>query len=405
MQIRNGKFLLFIVLFLGMGMVQSMMAMPNFARKYNMTCTGCHNGIPRLNEFGFKFRAAGFRTPDEIGKAETSNNIGDYIAARSQARLDWKQTQQPSGAITTNSKQLTFAEITFYPITGAFAKNYSSLVEMSFLPDESAEIENAYVRYNSGDEQGFFSVRAGIMHPFEGYGASDRPLSLSRPLLQGTTAASSVFTPWGFDQVGVEAGYDFANTSVRGAVFNGLTSSAEPAQGGKLTKNPNGPSYNDKDIQLFATHRLTDDGGGISGYLYAGWLDQNANLQNSFQRYAIYASYPVDKALFLGGFQSGKDKFYDAAGNAAGNDVTSSGLFGEADYNASEPLWVGVRYDQFDPSTDVSDNELSAVTAFANYAFFNGLQFIGEYQYKDTKAGSAGSKKDNALQLRMIFIY
>ncbi len=34
-----------------------------------------------------------------------------------------------------------------------------------------------------------------------------------------------------------------------------------------------------------------------------------------------------------------------------------------------------------------------------------GLQFIGQYQYKDSKKGAAGSQKDNALQLRMIFIY
>ena len=396
--------LIVLVILFSFGLNQQSTAMPNFARKYNMSCSGCHNGIPRLNENGFKFRAAGFRMPDEIGKGETSTNVGDYIAARTQVRADWKQTEAPSGAVTTNTKQLTFHEFTFYPITGAFAKSYSSLVELSFLSDESAEVENAYVRYDNGDEKSFFSLRAGVFHPFEGYGASDRPLTLSRPLIQTAKAATSVFTPWNFDEVGVEVGYDVENTSIRGTAFNGLTSSAEPAQGGGLTKTPGSPSYNNKDFQVFATQRLTDNGGGLSGYFYAGWLDQSATRQNAFQRYAVYASYPVEKALFLGGLQAGKDQFTDTV-KATIPDVSNTGFFGEADYNVSEPLWLGVRYDRFDPSTDVNDNEVQAVTGFANYSLDNGLQFIGEYQYKNSKKGASGSQKDNALQLRMIFIY
>lgn len=389
-----------LILALCVGALQTSFAMPNFARKYNMSCSGCHNGVPRLNEFGFKFRAAGFRTPDEIGNAETSTNISDYIAARTQVRADWNQTESPSGAITRNSKQLTFYELTFYPITGAFAKNYSSLVELTFLPDETAEIENGYVRYDNGDDKSFFSVRAGVMHPFEGYGASDRPLSLSRPIFQTSKAASSVFKPWGYDEVGLELGYDIGNTSLRGTVFNGINATGAPAQGGGLTKS-SGMSYNNKDIQLFATQRLTDNGGGVSGYLYTGWVDPSPTVQNMFQRYALYASYPVEKAFLLAGFQSGRDKF---CGSGAA-DVNSSGFFGEADYNPSEPLWLGVRYDGFDPSTDVDDNQIQAVTTFANYSLDSGLQFISEYQFKDSKQGSVGSQKDHSLQLRMIFIY
>ena len=135
-------FFVFLLPVLLTGVREQSSAMPNFARRYNMSCSGCHNGVPRLNEFGFKFRAAGFRTPEEIGKAESSGNIGDYIAARTQARADWNQTEAPNGAVTLNSKQLTFVEFTVYPISGGFAKNFASLVELSFLPEEAAEVEN-----------------------------------------------------------------------------------------------------------------------------------------------------------------------------------------------------------------------------------------------------------------------
>ncbi|MBI1806977.1 MAG: hypothetical protein HYR76_08000 [Ignavibacteria bacterium] len=413
------------IMLIGAALFQSAIALPAFARKYNMSCSACHAGVPRLNEVGFKFRAAGFRMPDEIGKAETSSNIGDYIAARTQSRLDWKQTEAPNGAITANSKQLTFAEFSFYPITGGFAKNFASLVELTIAPEEFTEVENAYLRYDNGNENGFFSIRGGIFHPFEGYGASDRPLSNSRPLFQRNASndnQSTYFTPWGFDEAGVEIGYDFGNTSLRGTLFNGNTTFEEegkliaaPAQSlsGNLSKQSGAPSFNSKDIQLLVVHRLTDDGGGISGYFYNGYIDlptdptnlSSAFFQNNFQRYALYASYPIEKALLLGGYQYGQDKKYNPTSTAADQSFNSQGFFGEADYNVSEPLWLGLRYDNFDPSTNKDENQLQAVTAFANYSFDNGLQFIGEYQYKDTKKSAVGSQKDNAVQMRMIFIY
>ena len=49
-------------------------AMPLFARKYGVPCSTCHTTIPRLNETGYKFRAAGFRLLEEIGKSEDKPN-------------------------------------------------------------------------------------------------------------------------------------------------------------------------------------------------------------------------------------------------------------------------------------------------------------------------------------------
>ncbi|HEX9129645.1 MAG TPA: hypothetical protein VF850_10815, partial [Gemmatimonadaceae bacterium] len=42
---------------------------PAFARRLNVSCNYCHTTIPRLNATGYKFRAAGFRMPEDIGKA------------------------------------------------------------------------------------------------------------------------------------------------------------------------------------------------------------------------------------------------------------------------------------------------------------------------------------------------
>src|SRR5438132_1630849 len=38
-------------------------AIPVFAHRYGFTCQQCHSTVPQLNEFGERFRAAGFRLP------------------------------------------------------------------------------------------------------------------------------------------------------------------------------------------------------------------------------------------------------------------------------------------------------------------------------------------------------
>src|SRR2546423_6711950 len=78
-------------------------AMPNFARKLGVPCETCHTTIPRLNETGYKFRAAGFRLPEMIGKLDVKNfELGDYFSARIQARYNTQITNQPNGAAVAN---------------------------------------------------------------------------------------------------------------------------------------------------------------------------------------------------------------------------------------------------------------------------------------------------------------
>src|SRR6266571_648409 len=78
-------------------------AMPNFSRKLGVACSTCHTTIPRLNQTGYKFRAAGFRLPEEIGIAdERKFDLGDYFAARGQARYDAQVTNQPNRAPVAN---------------------------------------------------------------------------------------------------------------------------------------------------------------------------------------------------------------------------------------------------------------------------------------------------------------
>ena len=75
---------LLVVMFLGVaGVFSNAHAMPNFSRKLGVGCATCHTAIPALNRTGYKFRAAGFRMPADIGKEEEKKfDLGDSFAAR-----------------------------------------------------------------------------------------------------------------------------------------------------------------------------------------------------------------------------------------------------------------------------------------------------------------------------------
>lgn len=402
----------------------SVEAMPNFARQYGISCSSCHSVIPRLNEAGYEFRRAGFRMPDEIGKPrdveknrETASFIGaNYFDARIQANASYLRRDHATDtgdytAIGDNkytNSQIELLEFTLYPLTGAFLKNWSTLTEISGSTDE-IEVENAYVRYDVGNETNFYEFRGGVFHPFEGYGASDRPIGLSRPLIQTTATTNAVgdangWTPWGFDESGVEGGFNLHKSSLSLAVFNGLIENADdPAQGGKLKKAAGSPTQNKKDLQLFFNQFFGKSEMAVSAYYYNGRISLGpATLyQNDFDRWAVYVTVPIKKLLLLGAYSQGSDK--EVVTNLK---TDNKGWFFEADGYLSEKLGLGARYDQFDPSDVIDANSVKAITAFVNSPLQNGLQFIAELKNKKTEHGPGNpDQTDNSLNIRAIYIW
>ena len=393
----------------------STQAMPMFARKYSLPCSSCHTSPPRLNEAGYAFRAAGFRMPGEIGTVtQEPFDIFDYISARIQLRAD--ESRSKLGSQTNSQHQFLVQALEFYPFTGSWGKYFSSNVKITFAPvgTPSVAIENLYAKVNAGNEKRFVAGRVGIFHPYDGYGASDNPATISRPFFQTTPAnfdQSTFFRTWGFDEAGAEVGLDYHRTSIRFALLNGLVLSKEDgkfvataAQGGPLTKPSAGPTHDRPDFQVFVNQILHPDGGGVSFHYYHGNLALPASgtgsfFRNYYDRFAIYGSYPVIKRLHLfTGYQRGRDR------RAAGGTFSSAGAFAEASVSINDLTEAGVRCDWFDPALSKHDNSQSGLTAYVNAWFYSQLRIVGEYQHKSTRLQPATTQKDDAIQVRIIYI-
>src|ERR1051325_2582957 len=204
-------------------------ALPMFARKLGVGCATCHTSPPRLNETGYRFRAAGYRMPEEIGKGDGKPfKLFDYHGVPIQARDG--ATKARTGPDPPHNNEINLFATEFYLFTGSWGKNLSSNLKVTYYPEESYDTEEhvrveGNLKYTVGNEKRFFEVRAGVPHPMEGFGASDTLIANTRPYIQEHPAnfnQSTFFTPWNFHQAGTTFGYYQGRTAVRALILEGI---------------------------------------------------------------------------------------------------------------------------------------------------------------------------------------
>lgn len=353
-------------------------AMPMFARKYKLNCDSCHAApsLPRLTPLGYKFRRAGFRMPDQIGEEELADfDLGNYFSGRlrSDFAARWRSGAQELEGEDRNYSTFSMPDLTLYPLTGSFQKHWATLAEIGLAPDETPEIENAYVRGVWGAERFWFEARSGIFHPIEGFGASDRPLGVSYPLFQTQGAQrtqDTLFRMTGLDRVGAEAGLQWWNTSLTVQVVNGLKTVAREGEIAATGITP--LTDNRKDLMVFV-NQILGDRSGVSLYWAHGItrppIDEAAFIagtsedtwSNLYDRLAGFGSFGVGPMTFLGGASLGFDQSRDPATGAKSR-FRSGGAFVEVDGSLSSGATAFVRLDYFDPSFATSRNDQRAIT-------------------------------------------
>lgn len=403
-------------------------ATPNFARKYQKNCGMCHTMVPQLNRTGYEFRLAGYRLPDEIGKEEKDSdfNLGDMTAARLEASYTYaKHTDVAGASASTANSELAFEGASLFPLSGSWGKNFGSFVELTMSPNDVFEIEMAFVRAVYGDDKGWFQTRLGIMHPWEGFGASDEPISISLPLFQTQTATGSPFVLMDTNEMAWEVGYYFlpVGTNVSARIGNGIIWSddgsgmAEPAQGGNLSKEASLPAHGAKSYSAVIQQFITKDSGVTLHYyrtrvpspnpfasppLSCSTTTPAGCTTDTIERLDAYANFYVVPKLVnvLAGYVRGNDKIEDASVDPSLAAVgKSNGYFGEVDYFPIEHrLGAGVRYDAFDPSDKATRDRLNEFAVFGNYAVYKGLQILGEYKLVDTQQ-PVGTNRDHQFEV------
>lgn len=396
-------------------------ALPNFARKYNFECAMCHKeGVfPRLNDIGYKFRRAGYRLPEEIGKPQTKKfAFGDYFSAAAQDSFHVTSEGDSTTGDRNNNAAFEPGEFGFFPLTGSLGKYWGTRGELTVTTDGEIEVENSQVRFVYGNDHNFLMVRGGVFHPLEGYFGSDDPLGLNFPLFMMTSAnrnQDDLFTIEDFNFLGLTAGYTYKNSNISVTLTNSIRPdiSDDELDGSRLVFEGNSPA----DVQVNFTQLLGTKGSGITFYYNTGntrlpqdpqgFIDgtNDALFSDRFQRWALFGSYfPLERLGLLTGASIGRDKYFDPGIGAVAGSFTSWGVFGEVDYYPLTGLGLGGRYDYFDPAVDFQNN-IQAASFFVNYVPVRFLQVILDYQYQRQQMEPSGFSDSHNLITQLMFIY
>ena len=140
--------------------LEQALAMPVFARKYDMSCAACHSAFPRLNEFGEQFAAQNMRLSN-WKDAATSNNGDERLALPDSVPLALRAqgfAQLRDDAEGTDSNEET------YNNTGDFQSPYLIKLLTSAPLSEHITFYGYGIMAEKGDNGGFLVEDAWFSH-------------------------------------------------------------------------------------------------------------------------------------------------------------------------------------------------------------------------------------------------
>ncbi len=320
-------------------------AIPAWARKYNMPCSGCHYPAPpKLNAIGIRFRWAGYRMPNEMGQDVAVDQVSNYIAA--QGQVVYGASRTGSDPVTT-ALDASDAKLWYM---GPFGKHYRGWFEFERMPDATmglgAEVggvwgkEASYGGFNVG--QGHFLFETGIAGFDRNVALTDVPLPL-----EGPTTAGVPFV-FGDDRIGAEAFYVAGNNRVSVQVL-------EPVAGLSAGVNRR------KDYVVTDQLLLDPNGGGLQfTALYGSVLGVDSSApgtHSTYWRVGASASHYFGDLEVLGGIVLAQDNSLPVGGTSP---FTSSSVKGLGYWVSGEyafprnPLAVYGRFESLDPNTAAS---------------------------------------------------
>ena len=388
-------------------------AMPMFARKYKIECAMCHAAVPRLNYTGFKFKSAGYRMPWEVGKEQNENalrfeNSNAFIAilnAPYQVQLN-----HPDGT-TSSSFQFNAQEVDIHPLTGSWGKWWGSGFEVDALPDGTVSVNQGFLSFTDGTDNSFWSVQGGLFPNFLSYGALDRPLAISTPLVLSATANNpaldTLFSWAGPRAAGLTGSYWIGDTYLSASVRNRLVANSNALDAlGSSTGNFG-------DFLFSATHFFDRGGSGsaVSLAYYKGLSEIPMTLGgselygNSFNHLLLSANYYLtDRWNITAGAGWGQDQLYDTGTGNVDQNLYHAGTFVGLEYFWNPQLASGIRYDQFTSDLNTPDTGTLAGTLYLSYRPIDQVILSGEYQYLHNEAATPSAGVDESVLTAQVLL-
>ena len=375
----------------------SVHAIPPWARKYSMSCAGCHQPVvPRLNATGLTFKWAGYRMPNELGDKMEVKKIEEYLAARAIVRYNFEKTQRANADV--NALDVPSASLF---AAGPVGKYYGAFIEFERTSDSRVDLI-AQLSAVWGKENGFGGVRVGMGHLIVGGAVAgfDRPTGILSPLaLERPLTSSGIPFSFAGDLAGAEAYYVAGSrnrTSIQ--VVNGAP---------QITRGDSPRSARPTTDFVLSNQLIWDAAGsGLSMVAYFGAItgldSSNANGSSRYVRLAASANKFIGPFEIVGGYAYSRDSnvpFGDASGVATSSPSGNAYWFTGQYTVPVSSLTVFGRFESLDPNRAIADDAIRRVV-FGGVLPLNAPAYVRlALEYFRELPQLSGSARRNGLAL------
>jgi hypothetical protein len=401
--------------------IRPALAIPAWTRKYNVDCGSCHVAGFKLSRMGQDF----LRSGHQMAGWEESKSIDGHVSVAQKSRFNWAKTQV-DGETKPGSKTNSFEQhaLSLY-MGGPLEKNWAYFAELYWHENSGAtsgssdlndygrsKLADAYLQYfhRTADDV-YTSARFGQFSPLllhlHGVGAR---LSQDRPyVINSGTIGDNPYK--GFvRQYGLELSQYYRGFNVAAAVMNGT--------GAKLFNRVDNDLK--KDVYATADYTFDDQGSilGVYGYMghyplrtdnavkYAGYDD--------FNQLGVLGNFTRKEGALVGALFTGNNEYSLTNEVAAPADTAdtkieqkSLGYYAELQiYGLHANVQPFIRYDFWDPDTDVDDNEVSGPLFGINWRALDWGRLVVHYQILKTEKGnSALDETRHSVTFEANFMY
>jgi hypothetical protein len=387
-------------------------AIPVFARKYGVSCTMCHSNIPRLNDWGVRYRQNGYRLPGRENDEKTVLESPPPLAMRTSGGYAYESFSNVPGAEKTSHFQMNGLDILSAGLLGSnmgyFAVYTPEIAPSRHVEGQTGNLEMASVVFSHIGSP-WLNVRAGRFEPAYVAFSVKRQLSLAPYEIYDYGAPGSVVlseTQTGIELTGNGPGFGsgFRFGYAAGCVNGSETNKSEdvPADFYARATCVIGPGEGQT-----AGQRI-----GVTGYfgqarpdltLYPPETSDTFDAREQFIRVGVDASLNFKMANLAIQYLFGKDD-KRLWGFGEDTDLDFSGGFAELSLMPRVDFVAFGRFDMVSAPSALGE-DLTRITGGARYYFVNNLALHLEYSRAmlDAKTGDDPSQDSVAARLDFAF--
>jgi hypothetical protein len=381
------------------GLAATASAVPVFARKYGFSCTMCHSNAPRLNDFGTRYRANGYRLPGRENDEKTVLESPAPIAFRTAVGYTYEKFSNVPDAETTSGFRVSGLDFLSAGLLGekiGYMMIYTPHIEGSReVESQTGSLEMANVVF-SGLGSPALNVRAGRFEPAYAAFSVKRHLSISPYDIYEYGAPGGVVfseTQNGIELTGHGRGWNCAAGWLGGSETN--RSDDVPADAYARAAVVIGPGEGQT-----AGQRI-----GVTGYYGSARPHQDIDLpeycREPFFRLGVDASLNFKMMNLALQYLFGKD---DKSLWGYTEDPDFWGGFAELTIMPSTRYVVFARYDMVSPPKEIDEDQMR-LTAGARRYFTNNLALHLEYTHLQINAQTGDDPSSDTAWARLDVIF